>query len=195
LPLTPVAPEAAAAIQVRRNTLRMKTQTTDRREQCWPRSDFAQANSSLRVGASRLMSVVSKPGPHLLAAATDLVVWYYLRHTREDCPMLGLRGSRGRDSSVARYPLLPASARSHSAQRLGMHFSNSRHKGLSWSSAAPQGRPELGLHLGHLPFVHSMGPPCSAGIDFQKHSIGRDFALRWVAKSRTQSLTESKPIE
>ena len=137
LPLTPVAPEAAAAIQVRRSTLRMKAPTTDRREQCWPRSDFAQANSSLRVGASRLMSVVSKPGPHLLAAATDLVVWYYLRHTREDCPMLGLRGSRGRDSSVARYPLLPASARSHSAQRLGMHFSNSRHKGLSWSSAAP----------------------------------------------------------
>ena len=61
--------------------------------------------------------------------------------------------------------------------------------------AAPQGRAEFGLHLGHLPFVHSMGPPCSAGIDFQKHSIGRDFALRWVAKSRTQSLTESKPIE
>ena len=81
--------------------------------------------------------MVSKPEPHLLGAAADLIVWYYLRHTREDCPMLGLRGSRGRDSSVARYPLLPASARSHSAQRLGMHFSNSRHKGLSWSSAAP----------------------------------------------------------
>ena len=67
--------------------------------------------------------------------------------------------------------------------------------GAGAAPEAAQGRAEFGLHLGHLGLVQSMGPPCSADTCFQKHSTGRPFSLRWLAKSRTQSRTESKPIE
>jgi hypothetical protein len=58
LALTLAVPAAVVAAPGRRSTLRMKVQTTVHRAQCYPLSDPAQAGSSLKVMASKAMSVV-----------------------------------------------------------------------------------------------------------------------------------------